>query len=397
VVREVLADSERQTLAISVAEGHGVTVLDRHDQVIRNLEAHGLVRAREHLPEPEEIERRRAEGRGLTRPEIAVVLAHAKNLVHELLLEGDIPDDPWAANVLADYFPESMRAPYAAEISSHQLGREIIATRLANDLIDRVGPGFIYRVEDRTGADTDQVIRAVLVVKQLLGLDEVWDGLAPYPVAPTIPVRQALERTLEHNVAWLVRRKSRLGAIDAEAAAFHSAVARLRATMPEQRPLEKGSSLDRCLDALTELGAPTGLLTALRAVSRMQGALALAAAAADSGFDVVDLDRAYASAGEALGLPWLYDTVTITVADPHWVQLAKAALRDELAALTVAIATDVLAAGGMEAWTHEHRDALARAGAAYAGLAGSPEVDVAMLTVGVQILRDLCHGVGVRA
>ena len=149
------------------------------------------------------------------------------------------------AAVLADYFPGSLRGPYAAEISCHQLGREIIATRLANDLIDRVGPGFIYRVEDRTGADTDQVIRAVLVVKQLLGLDELWDGLAPYPVAPTIPVRHALERTLEHNVAWLVRRKSRLGAIDAEAAVFRSAVAHLRTTMREQQPLATASALDR--------------------------------------------------------------------------------------------------------------------------------------------------------
>ena len=395
VVGAVLADSERQALAISVAEGHGVTVLDRHDQVIRNLEDHGLVRAREHLPEPEEIERRRAEGRGLTRPEIAVLLAHAKNLVHQLLLEGDIPDDPGVADVLAGYFPESVRQPYAAEISSHRLGREIIATRLANDLIDRVGPGFIYRVEDRTGADTEQAIRAVLVVRQLLGLDELWDGLAPYPVAPTIPVRQALERTLEHNVAWLVRRKSRLGAIDAETAVFRSAVARLRAAMAAQPPVQTGSSLDRDLHALAEVGAPAELLVSCRAVSRMQGALALATAAADSGFDVVDLDRAYASTGEALGLSWLYDSITITLADPHWVQLAKAALRDELSALTVAVATDVLAAGSMEVWTREHRDALARAGAAYAGL-DSTEVDVAMLTVGVQVLRDLCHAVGVR-
>ena len=84
------------------------------------------------------------------------------------------------------------------------------------------------------------------------------------------------------------------------------------------------------------------------------------------------------------------------MADPHWAQLAKAALRDELAGLTVAIATDALAAGGMEVWTWEHHEALSRAGAAYAGLAGSTEVGVAMLTAGVQILRDLCHGVGVR-
>jgi glutamate dehydrogenase len=76
------------------------------------------------------------------------------------------------------------------------------------------------------------------------------------------------------------------------------------------------------------------------------------------------------------------------------VQLAKAALRDELAALTIAIATDVLAAGGLATWVREHEDALARARSAYAGLAGSGDVDVAMLTVGVQVLRDLCHAVG---
>ena len=394
VVAEVLADSERQTLALSVAEAYGVTVLDRHDQVIRNLEQHGLDRAREHLPEPEEIERRRAAGCGLTRPEIAVVLAHAKNLVHELLLEGDVPDDPGMSSILTGYFPAPLQGTYADQISTHRLGREIIATRLANDLIDRVGPGFIYRVEDRTGASTDQAIRAVLVVTHLLQLDELWDGLAPFPVGPTMPLRQALERALEHNVAWLVRRKSRLGPIDAEVAVFQRALARLRRAMAAEPPVADGSPLARSLTALAGLGAGSDLLTACGAVVRMHDALGLAAAATDSGNDVIELEKVYAKIGETLDLSWLYATIPITSADPHWVQLAKAALRDELAALTIAVATDVIAVGGLAQWTLEHRDALTRARAAYAGLAGSTEVDVAMLTVGVQILRDLCHSVG---
>jgi glutamate dehydrogenase len=394
VVAEVLADSERQTLALSVAEAYGATVLDRHDQVIRNLEQHGLVRHREHLPEPEEIERRRAAGRGLTRPEIAVVLGHAKNLVHELLLEGDVPDDPGVADVLSGYFPSSLQRTYADQVLGHRLGREIIATRLANDLIDRVGPGFIYRIEDRTGASTDHAIRAVLVVKRLLGLDELWDGLAPYPVAPTVPLRQALERALEHNVAWLARRTSRLGTIDAEAAPFVPLVARLRDALVSRPVVTDGGVLEGSLAALADLGAPTELLTACGAVARMNTALALAAAAEDSGHDVVALEEAYARMGEALGLSWLYATVTITAADPHWVQLAKAALRDELSALTVALATDVVSEGGLERWTRSHRDALSRTAAAYAGLADGRDPDVSMLTVGVQILRDLCHSVG---
>ena len=394
VVREVLSDSENQTLAISVAEGFGVTVLDRHDQVIRNLEQHGLVRSRERLPEADEIERRRAAGQGLTRPEIAVILAHTKNLLHGLLLEGAIPDDPGVQGMLARYFPGALRERFAAQISVHQLGREIIATRLTNELLDHVGPGFIYRIEDRTGVSTDQAIRSILVVCELLGFDQLWDGLAPYPVAPTIPIRHALERVLDYNASWLVRRKSTLGAIEHEAGLFADSVSHLHRYLSAGPTLESGSPLAGALDQLAGLGAPEALLTGCRAVTRMHAALALSSAAAESGLDVVDLERAYAGIGDTVGLAWLYAAIPASSADPHWVQLAKAALRDELAALTVALATDVVRAGGLDLWASRHHDALARARTAYAGLASSGDVDVAKLTVGVQVLRDLCHAVG---
>jgi glutamate dehydrogenase len=166
--------------------------------------------------------------------------------------------------------------------------------------------------------------------------------------------------------------------------------------MTPPRPADTGPPLGESLAALADLGASSDLLTGCHAVSRMQVALGLASAAIESGFDVVDLETTYAEIGKTLGLSWLYATIPISQLDPHWVQLAKAALRDELAALTVTIATEVLAAGGLAAWTSDHMDALERTRSTYAGLAGSNDVDVAMLTVGVQVLRDLCHAVGAR-
>ena len=136
------------------------------------------------------------------------------------------------------------------------------------------------------------------------------------------------------------------------------------------------------------------LLTGCRAVTRMHAALALSSAATESSLNVVDLERAYAGIGDTVSLAWLYAAIPASVADPHWVQLAKAALRDELAALTVALATDVVRAGGLDLWASRHQDALARVCRTGAGLAGSGDVDVAKLTVGVQVLRDLCHAVG---
>jgi glutamate dehydrogenase len=395
VVRAVLEDSERQALAISVAEGYGVTVLDRHDQVMRNLEDHGLDRGRERLPDAEEIERRRADGRGLTRPEIAVTLAHAKNLIQELLVAGEIPDDPTMSGRLARYFPEQLRKRLAAQVTGHRLGREIVATQVANEIVDRVGPGFVYRIEDRTGATTDQAIRAILIVKELLGLDVLWDGLAPYPVPPTMPVREALERALEYNASWLVRRRSTLGPIDEEVARFAGAVGRLR-EQAARGTYGEDAPLGVALRELAALGAPPEILAQCRATASMRDALALTTTAERNGLDVVELEHAAGQIGDELGLSWLYATIPITSADPHWVQLAKAALRDELSSLTIILAADVATAGGPQAWTAAHEDAVARARSAYAGLAGSPDasVDVAKLTVGVQVLRDVCHAVG---
>ena len=167
--------------------------------------------------------------------------------------------------------------------------------------------------------------------------------------------------------------------------------------MTASPPADAGSPLGRSFAALADLGVSAELLTKCHAMPRMQAALALASAAADSGFDVVDLEATYTEIGQTLGLSWLYATIPISSADPHWVQLAKAALRDELAALTVAIATDMLAAGGLSVWTRKNQEPCPATRAAYAGLAGSVDVDVAMLTVGVQVLRDLCHAVGARA
>ncbi len=156
----VLADCDRQTLALSLAEEHSSFLLDRHSHFIENLEdATGIDRVHEVLPTPTEVQTRLRDGDGLVRPEIAVLLAMSKNLVSEELLASDVPDDPDLAHIAIDYFPASMRMRFADEIAAHPLRREIVAVTLANRIIDRVGPGHIYRVERETGKTTAQIVR----------------------------------------------------------------------------------------------------------------------------------------------------------------------------------------------------------------------------------------------
>lgn len=105
-----------------------------------------------------------------------IVPAGAKG-VHAELLASDLPADPGLFPVLQDYFPAPLRERFAERIRRHPLATEIVATRVASDLIDRIGPGFLYRLEDRTGAPTPQAMRAYLIVRDVFGLERLWDRL----------------------------------------------------------------------------------------------------------------------------------------------------------------------------------------------------------------------------
>jgi glutamate dehydrogenase len=300
VVDDVLADNSRQTAAISVAEAHGPFLLDRHARVMPNIEeVVGLDRAHAQLPTEAEVARRRGQGRGLARPEIAVLLSHAKNVLATEIACTEVPDDAAMEDILFDYFPEPVRTRFADGIRDHPLAREIVCTRLASAVIDRVGPGFVYRLEDRTGADSAQCLRGYLVVRDLLGLEEVWDGLDSLPLEVTAPVRRAIERTVDHNACWLVRRADRLDP-DRARKELGPHVQRLREWLE--------NSADPVLsDMVAELishGAPERVARRAAAAARLFPAfdLANAVVADETGTDVVASRGAHSTS--ALAWSW---------------------------------------------------------------------------------------------
>ena len=84
-----------------------------------------------------------AEGKGLTRPELAVILAYAKLTLFDDLLAGTSIDDPYLAGELFRYFPQKLHETYPEAIDTHRLKREVIATVLANAIVNRSGPAFV--------------------------------------------------------------------------------------------------------------------------------------------------------------------------------------------------------------------------------------------------------------
>ena len=253
----VLRNNYEQTLAISRAERRGTANLPLQARLMASLEERGLLdRPVELLPDEDMLAERRQAGQGLSRPEIGVLLSYAKIVLFDDLVRSDLPDDPHLEKDLAAYFPPRMREPYGDRIGSHRLRREIIATQLANQIVNRGGPSVISRFEDATGMLPSGIARAHVVCRDAYGIEplhaavdaldnkvagdvqlEIYDELAEAlraaigqylkcgdmagPMGPAVErlaaARAALEPALmriapDYLVNWMKGRRGRFGA-----------------------------------------------------------------------------------------------------------------------------------------------------------------------------------------
>ncbi len=208
VARTVLRTSRDQSVALGLAVSRAARLLGRHERLISHLETgDGIRRSTEVLPTVQELAARAGAGRGLTRPEIAVLLARSKNVVCRDLLESDVPDDPVFADVAQAYFPERMRGLLQDEIRDHPLRREIVATRIASDLVDHVGPGMIYQLEERLGVRTPAVARAYAVIRAVFDTDRLWAEARDRPGSGAERWARlgTVQNFVEHAASWILR------------------------------------------------------------------------------------------------------------------------------------------------------------------------------------------------
>jgi glutamate dehydrogenase len=167
----VLRNNYLQTLAISLAERRGTEDLGFEQRLMQTLEREGeLDRAVEFLPDDVEIAERRRRSQALTRPELSVLLAYAKLALNHELVQSSVPDDPYLGRELGRYFPRALADKFPDALEQHRLRREIIATQLANSMINRGGPSLLVRIADQTGASAAQIAAAFAAVRDSYGM-----------------------------------------------------------------------------------------------------------------------------------------------------------------------------------------------------------------------------------
>ena len=210
VAEHVLEHNYDQTLALTIAREHAEEDIDAHERMMERLEARGrLDRKVEGLPGPEAIRALKDQGQGLTRPEIGVLLSYAKITLFDALVASSVPDDRHFTESLITYFPKHL-AEHADAMQGHRLKREIIATRLANDMINLGGPTFIHRAKESTGVDVEAVARAFEAGRRIFRFKDYTDRINALdnkaPASVQTLLHDEVIRLLRRQTYWLARR-----------------------------------------------------------------------------------------------------------------------------------------------------------------------------------------------
>jgi glutamate dehydrogenase len=310
VVAAVLRDSSQQSLAISRAEAASAGLMDAIEALLGELEETGVLdRAVEALPDRDEMRRRAAGGEGLTRPELAVVMAGAKRSLTARLLLSGVPDQPAFRPALTSYFPPLLVARFDHLLDGHRLHRELIASRVSNDVVNRMGPTFVCRLTTETGVQPHAVVAAYWVAR----------GVADAPAAWKV-----LDGEGDHgHTGWDIEEAAGLAAL------LESLT---RAYLRRHDGADVAAAVARDRPAFAELAAslPPGGHPGGARLGDLELTPDVAELARRTGRPLPGVAAAFRRIGQTLGVDRLVERLRATPAGDRWSRVAAQGLVDDL-------------------------------------------------------------------
>ncbi|MCB2077095.1 MAG: NAD-glutamate dehydrogenase, partial [Novosphingobium sp.] len=320
----VLEDNRLQALALSIAEAGGAAAIPPYVRLIEVLEERGqLDRANEGLADNEALGRRAAEGSGLTRPELAVLLSSAKIELQEALEASGLPDDPGLGDEVIASFPVGMRRKFRQEIVDHRLRREIVATELANRMINRMGMIHPFELVEEEGATLAQVCSSFVVAEKLFAMDAMWEAIetGDMPEVARIALFERTALALRPHLADLLRAGAGPRVPSQMVAELEKPVSQLRKVAGKLLGDEARRHSLQLQAELVEAGAPAEQAAQVARLFDLDGAVGVARLSGESGIDAVVLTRAFVDLGGRMGLDWAQATAAMMNPSDPWERL----------------------------------------------------------------------------
>jgi glutamate dehydrogenase len=401
VAEHVLEHNYQQNRTLAASRAQAPQMLHVHVRYIRKLEREGKIRRRlDVLPGDREIAERRSTGTGLVTPEFAVLLAQTKISAAQEVLASGLPDDPYLRRVLTDYFPTPLRRRYAARMGSHRLHREIITTAIVNDMVDRSGITFAFRINEETGASVPEITAAWLVAREVFDMPGFWTQVEALDgaVDTRVQISAALEgrKLTERAVRWLLHNRRPPFDVQATIDFFADGVLTVAAGLPKLLAGRDLTGFGERREYYTSRDFPEVLAERLAAMVPAYAAFDIVDIARGTGRSVDETAEVYFDLADRLQIARLRDMITALPRDDRWNTMARGAIRDDLYSAHAALARDVLTVtepGSPEqrlaAWVQRNDSAVRRANQTLTEIWESNAFTVATLSVAVRAIRTL--------
>ncbi|BBB25836.1 NAD-glutamate dehydrogenase [Amphritea japonica] len=402
VAELVLKNNYRQAQALNIAESHAQTSLDDYLRLIHSLEREGKLNPElEFLPTLKELDRRKEQGQGLTRPELSVLICYARIELKQALINSWLTEDKGFSKEMETAFPARLLEQFPEALHNHRLRREITATQIANDLVNRMGITFVHSLSAAIGVSYAQIAAAYMVAREVFDIENQWQQIESLDNQVSAELQVAMMKDLVQLLArgtqWLLRHhregldiqhcleiyKPAIDQVVASDASIHKVI-------PADRLIEK-------YERYTDAGVPGQLSAFCAASENIYWLLDVIDVARDTDEDVEQVAKTYFGVGTSLNLIWLDFQIRQFSSVNHWQALAKNSYRIELDNQHRALTLKVLQSGEpessveqrLEHWQQNKSVQLERWHDTLREIQNTKLIDCAIFSVALSVLLEL--------
>ncbi len=398
----VLGNNYKQTQALSLAARRAYERIAEYKRLMGDLEGRGkLDRAIEFLPTEEQINERIAEGHGLTRPELSVLISYSKIDLKEQLLGSLVPDDDYLTRDMETAFPPTLVSKFSEAMRRHRLKREIVSTQIANDLVNHMGITFVQRLKESTGMSPANVAGAYVIVRDIFHLPHWFRQIEAldYQVSADVQLElmDELMRLGRRATRWFLRARRNEQNAARDTAHFGPHLKELGLKLDELLSGEIRENWQARYQAYVEAGVPELLARMVAGTSHLYTLLPIIEASDVTGQNPAEVAKAYFAVGSALDITWYLQQISALPVENNWQALAREAFRDDVDWQQRAITISVLQQGDgtqdvearLALWMEQHESMISRWRAMLVEIRAASGTDYAMYAVANRELLDL--------
>ncbi|RYE05884.1 MAG: glutamate dehydrogenase [Rickettsiaceae bacterium] len=331
----VLQDNYDQTQAISIAEISSDLAIESFAQLITLLEKKKLLnREVEFLPSKNELSKRAAAKEGMPRPELAILLSYSKMYAYNELIDTELFKDQYFEQFLIKYFPQVMRNRFEAEIKTHPLRQEIIATTVINNLVNKLGGATINTIKDSTGSALEDIVRSYVVVSEIFDIDQLWHLVDSVTTNLDSKIKiemfAEISKIIRRGISWFIRNFDYPINMQKAILEFKDKSQYLNKIMPNLLVGEAKDKFDNRFSKYSAAGMDSSIANSISSLDSMISAfdiIYITNYTKTKAYDTVA--KAYFSAGEEFSLDWLRRACDKQMSNVYWNRLSTQSLKDD--------------------------------------------------------------------